>query len=245
MKNNDATFFIFIASIIIGILITSNFNIQRKTSRVFLNAKQYQEDYSYRNTLVSEVNQLKSKYVDLLNKTSKFQKSNKTDNDIETELKEELAAAKLLSGETDVEGAGISIVIDDGTDKLNGITITSSADVSKIVHNYDLLGILNDLKFAGAEAISINGERIVSFSEVTCSGPFLYINGEEIPSPYIINAIGNKDKLKDYMCANGNYINILSTIRGIRIKVKQYDNLKISRYKGNISYKYLKQSNSK
>ena len=245
MKNNEATIFIFIASIIIGILITSNFNLNKTTTRVILNAKQYQSDYNYRNTLVSEVSALKNKYIDLLNKTEKFQKSDKSDKDIEAEINEELYNARLLAGTTDVQGSGIRITINDGTDELGKTTVSSNNDIMKILHNYDLLQILNDLKFAGAEAISINGQRIISNSEVSCSGPFLQINGDEIPSPYSILVIGNKEKLRNYENSDSNLLYILSNIRGMSVTIKESDNIVIRKYNGSISHKYMKQANNK
>ena len=55
--------------------------------------------------------------------------------------------------------------------------------------------ILNDLKKAGAQAISINGERIVAISEQVCAGPTILVNRNRYPVPYIINAIGDPDLL--------------------------------------------------
>ena len=64
-----------------------------------------------------------------------------------------------------------------------------------IIHDYDIRTILNELKTAGAQAIAINGERVVPMSEQICVGPTIIINDNRYPVPYIIEAIGEPDGL--------------------------------------------------
>ncbi len=76
----------------------------------------------------------------------------------------------LLAGTTEVEGAGIEIVLDDSN-------IPKKANENPnlyIIHDEDLLRVLNELRAAGAEAISLNDQRIVAMSEVRCAGPVSY-----------------------------------------------------------------------
>lgn len=241
MKRNEASVFVFIASMILGILITSNFSFNRKTTRVVLNSKQYQEKYSIRNTLISDVDKLKNKYVDLLNKISKFS-TDKDENSEEDEINEELNNAKILTGISNVEGPGVTITVSDGTDVLNGVNVTSQDDNSKIIHQADMLKIMNELKVVGAEAVCINDQRVISSSEFICDGPFLMVNGAQLASPFYINAIGDKEKLYDYINSDNNYFNVLRN-RGISIKIKKQDNIKILGYSGKTAPSYLKNKN--
>ncbi|AGK97727.1 DUF881 domain-containing protein [Clostridium pasteurianum] len=241
MKNNESTVFVFAACIIIGILITSNFNFSRTTTRVFLNAKQYQDQYNYKNNLVSQINELRDNYFDLQNKIQKFDNT-KSSEVLEQELKQELNNAKVISGEMDVEGPGVKIQLDDGTDKFNGAVINSNYDLRKLIHNFDVSYIVNDLQLAGAEAISVNGQRIASTTEIYCIGPFIRVNGVSLGSPFYINAIGDKDKLKDYMMSSNNYLYTMIN-RGIDVTLYQSDNIKIGGYDGDLSHSYLKAKN--
>jgi len=69
-------------------------------------------------------------------------------------------------------------------------------NISKaLVHDEDLREIINDLKNSGAEAISINDQRIVSTTAIICSGSVVTINGVKLNSPFEIKAIGNKSSL--------------------------------------------------
>lgn len=239
MKNNEATLFVFIACIILGILITSNFNLNGGTKTVVLNSKDYQEQYNYRNNLTTQVDELRNKYIDLANKFQGLN-NNKDEKNQTNAIQNELSDEKLFAGETDVVGQGILITIDDDTDKFDGRVIKSNSDLDSIIHNFDIGYLVNDLKSAGAEAISVNDQRIVNTTEIYCVGPFIRINGVTVASPFYIKAIGNKDKLNDYMMAETNYLYLLIHNRGIKGTVVKNDNVKIGSYNGDINHKYLK-----
>ena len=99
------------------------------------------------------------------------QTSGKDDNS-SSEKQEELKKYNMLLGLTDVTGTGITITVTDSS------TETTSIDLSNlIVHDRDLKLLVNELSNAGAEAISINNERIVNTTSITCAGNVIQING--------------------------------------------------------------------
>lgn len=69
----------------------------------------------------------------------------------------------------------------------------------------DILHIVNILNNAGAEAIAINGQRVVSNTGISCIGVVIKVNEEKIGSPYIISAIGNQDNLESAINMVGRY----------------------------------------
>jgi uncharacterized protein YlxW (UPF0749 family) len=239
LKNNEATLFVFIACIILGFLITSNFDFSRGTEAIFLNSKDYQQQYNYKNDLTAQVDELRTKYYDLSNKLQGLN-NNKDEKNQTLAIQNELAAQKLAAGETDVVGQGVLITVNDGTDKFGGRVVKTNSDLDFVIHNYDIGYLVNDLKSAGAEAISVNDQRIINSSEIYCVGPFIRINGVTVASPFRILAIGNKDKLNDYMMAQTNYLYMLIHNRSIKGSVVKNDTIKIKSYKGNIDHKYLK-----
>ena len=86
-----------------------------------------------------------------------------------------------LLGLTDVEGKGIELTVkDDPNVTRENIGIFDDIS-SHIVHDGDLRRIVNELKNAGAEAISINGQRIVTTTAITCIGNVIKINDEKYP----------------------------------------------------------------
>ncbi len=238
MKNNEASLFVFIASIIIGILISLNINFNRTYNRVFLTTKQYQDAYNQRNKLKSEISNLQERYDELHDKIIKYEYGGKNSNDVIQEIQSELDMNKMILGQTDVEGEGILITLRDISNDL----FYNEDDpniLDKIVHNYDITYIINDLRNAGAEAISVNGQRVIDRSEVICDGPLLNINGVKIASPFYISAIGNKEVLEKYMLDNENRLKYLMA-REINVEVKELDNVKIQAYYHELNKNFMK-----
>ena len=94
------------------------------------------------------------------------------------EKEEELKRNNILLGLTDVSGEGVIVTIKDNS-SVTSDTLGVFDDASQyLVHNGDLLGVVSELKNAGAEAISINDQRIVSTTSITCEGNVINVNGE-------------------------------------------------------------------
>lgn len=137
-------------------------------------------------------------------------------------LWEELNTLKFISGLTDVEGPGIVIKLDDAparkTDEPNKL----------IIHDGDIKTILNELKKAGAQAISINGERIISISEQVCAGPTIRINKERYSVPYTIDVIGPPEQLFNAIIESDR-INIMRK-DGIIISINKFNKVLVPKY---------------
>lgn len=138
-----------------------------------------------------------------------------------------------INGNRDIKGPGIEIVLKDGEIDKD----TPYEDLEKylkVIHNIDMLNLLNDLKLNGAQSIEINGERVVETSEIYCSFAFISINNKKIPTPFKINVIGNTDKLKKYMERPFNLIENFK-VRGLKIDYEFKDNIEL---KASIPYIY-------
>ena len=150
---------------------------------------------------------------------------------------EELGKNKVLLGLTDVTGEGIVIEMEDAGKEDSALFVESA---SAIIHYEDLLSIVNELRNAGAEAIEINGQRVVNTSSITCEGTVIKINGEKIGSPFTIKAIGSQALLYVQMDRIGSYLEAIAS-EGIKIKdIRKENNITISRYNGTITFKYIK-----
>ena len=96
----------------------------------------------------------------------------------------------LLLGLTNVQGKGIVIELADGKTNIQMLDASSL-----LIHDGNLRDIVNELANAGAEAIEINGQRIVNSTYIVCAGNVILVNGEKISSPCVIKAIGNQESL--------------------------------------------------
>ena len=153
------------------------------------------------------------------------------------EKQNELKMYNQILGLTDVTGEGIIMTVKDS------MQTTSAIDMNNlIIHDSDLRSLVNELSNAGAEAISINDERIVSTTAITCAGNVILINGNKVGSPFIINAIGNQESLYGAITRAGGYTYGLRA-RSIQVDTKKSDNVHISKYTGALSFKYAKKDN--
>ena len=103
-------------------------------------------------------------------------------------MEKELARNRALVGIEAVEGQGVSITIDDSIELHLNNQLSDFETNSKIVHNTDIIELLYQLNLAGAEAISVNGVRIMSNSEVACAYSFIVINDVKLTAPFHIDA---------------------------------------------------------
>jgi len=154
------------------------------------------------------------------------------DNELEISIKElyeELSIIDTIAGLTEVSGKGIIITLNDKNDygDVSGETPEQS---TLLVHNYHVYGVINELKKAGAQAISINNERVISTTEVHCTGGNININGNRYLPPYEIKAIGNPDVLNRRLLASEIYKELMS----LSFKSEKSDLLTIPKYTGNV-----------
>ncbi len=110
-------------------------------------------------------------------------------------LTAELDRLRVLAGLTRVRGSGIVVWLKDADKPPPAPTPEVSAELG-IVHDTDLLLLVNELRAAGAEAIAINDQRVVATTAVRCIGPLIAVNGVRISPPYEVAAIGDPDKLE-------------------------------------------------
>ncbi len=170
---------------------------------------------------------------------SRVREDSTQNNDDDKNKQEEITLNNNLLGLTNLEGKGIELTVADNPDATSE-NIGVLDDISKyIVHYNDIIALTNELKNAGAEAISVNGQRIVSQTAITCIGNVIKINDEKVSSPFVIKAIGFPESLKGALTRGGGYLSYMK-LDGIQVSIRQQDNIQIPKYTGVISSKYMK-----
>lgn len=150
-----------------------------------------------------------------------------------TELQNKIKEANNLIGNTNVKGSGVTITLSDG--KIDAQSLDTE---SLIVHAENVLAVVNELKNAGAEAISINDKRMVNTSSISCDGNVIVVNGEKISSPIQIKAIGLPELLSTLNRPGGTLENFSNL--GKVIALKKDTNIEIQKYAGVLNFKYAK-----
>ncbi|MGH4140961.1 DUF881 domain-containing protein [Clostridium sp.] len=236
MKNNEATIFVFIASIIIGLLIAMNIGFDGKSD--FLDVKQYNEAYNERSKLYSDVNNLKEQYYNASSKLKKYDSGDVKKFKVLEEIQKEVSSNNIIIGKTDVKGSGIKIILDDGNTNIEEFSSR------QLIHDADIAEVINDLQNAGAEAIAVNGERIIYNNYALCWGAPIKLNGVKIVAPFNINAIGNEDVLYNYLTLESIHTKELK-LRQVKISIVKTDDIEILAYTGDFKYKYMSIANEK
>ncbi|MBN2897189.1 MAG: DUF881 domain-containing protein [Clostridia bacterium] len=147
---------------------------------------------------------------------------------LEDLLYETKSTLELVSGLTAVTGEGVIVLVTDGEREL----LANENPNNLMVHDVDIRNIVDDLRNSGAEAISINGQRIVfGETKIYCTGPTVKINDDVFSQPFIIKAIGDRYFLEASVNAPGQYGYILKQW-GIFVEVNTSVNIEIPAYTG-------------
>lgn len=175
----------------------------------------------------SKYDDINQKYEDTVSKIEEYKNDEQTNNESSKLLENELEQNNMLLGLTDVQGEGIVV------------TLKSGEEAKTPINADDLLMIVNSLKFAGAEAISINGERIINITDITyITNEFIKINGQRKLEPYIIKAIGNQSYLETALKGTGGTVEQLETLGHIAT-IEKDNKIYIDKYNQEINIKYI------
>ena len=182
--------------------------------------------------------ELNERYNEVIAKIEEYKNERVSDEKTAQLLQTELQQLNEILGKTDLIGEGVVIQI---VDK-QGEELGEDAYVKPIIAE-DILLIVNELFGAGAEAISINGHRIITTSSIVDIGAgnmqVINVNGKRIPNnTYVINAIGNPDYLRGAVSGKGGYVDSLKEL-GHETSVVDSDRIEIEKYNGEIDSKYI------
>lgn len=159
-----------------------------------------------------------------------------TSSEVDIEVENQIKKNNAILGLTEVKGSGIIIKLDDNRE----VNAEEVIDISAyLVHDTDLIHIINELFNAGADAVSVNGKRIVNTTAIFCDGNIIRLNEEIVGVPIEIKAIGFPERLYyDAALRQGSYLRLMAS-DGIIVEVQKSDDITIPKYEGVYQYKYI------
>jgi len=167
--------------------------------------------------LLAQLSELEKTYADKLKNLGDDQ-----DNDEFNSVLQDRNLEYFRAGFTGVRGQGIVITMNDAM-KPGEMSLEEY-----IIHDSDITTILNELRIAGAQAISINGERVLGHTKTVCAGPTILINKSRYPVPYEFRAIGEAQKLFDAL-DQSEVVGVLR-LYDIRVDIKMESELEIGKF---------------
>lgn len=172
--------------------------------------------------------EIEKKLEDTNSKIDEYQTQMTSDENATEILKEELNEVQKFLGYTDVHGEGIIITLKEEEDRLK-----------KVEQRFDLISLVNELKLAEAEAISINDERIVSNTDIALiNEKIILVNGRRISGPYVIKAIGDKKYLESAITIKGGYLDEIKA-REKNVEYTVEDDIVINKFQGIMEFEYI------
>ena len=180
-------------------------------------------------SLQSEVNTLREQLTKLQNAMgSKTQEAQV--------INEQLQEYKVFAGLTEVEGPGIVITLRDATRTAS----PNVADSDLAIHDVDVIKVVNELWNAGAEAISVNNQRMTVGSNVRCVGSVVFVDAVRVAPPITIRAIGDPQTMEGGMNLP---LSVLDEIRAVdprMVEIRKAAKLRLPAFAGSTQRKFAK-----
>lgn len=225
-----------IMAIIIGIIciilvavMFAQFKVVEETDITGIETAREEELQTMLSSWKTKYEEIEEKLVDTQTKIAEYQEKIDSNEQVSELLDKELEQTNLLVGKTNVVGEGVIITLKDNDEK--------SIEAS------DLRALINELKLAGAEAISINDKRILNMTEIVDVGHIL-INEDPVVSPYVVKAIGDQTYLSSALSLKTSGFIDSYTKLGKTVEMKQEKNITIMAYdsrKNQLEFRYAKE----
>lgn len=180
-----------------------------------------------------EYKTLKEQYDESQEIVEEYKTSSSSNDALIASMQSDLEKANVLAGLATVRGEGVVITLKDSTD-------TEISVEAGLVHDTDLTAIVTELKAAGAEAISINGQRIIATTAIRCVGPTIQVNSVKVASPFHIKAIGNSKYLESALNIRNGVVDSLKSY-GIEVEIETDNKITIDKYDLALKLRYATQ----
>jgi uncharacterized protein YlxW (UPF0749 family) len=152
-------------------------------------------------------------------------------------MSDDLQSAKFLAGLTEVQGPGVKVILNDSKNPYPS-GLPAGLTPPNIIHDTDINQVVNELKAAGAEAVSVNDQRLVAVSPIRCAGPTIFVNNTAQTPPYVIKAIGDSKTLVTALNISGGIADQVKNFDKTMFSIAPVKHLIVPAYSGVIQPKY-------
>jgi len=186
-------FVLLIVSITTGLILGYSYNLSKDRHSNVMNSQYLAKEDFYREELISQQERNKELLDEsnvLQEKIRRYEKSFSASEEQYNVLVKQAEDLRLILGELEGVGKGVRVTLKDGDYDPSSLNPNDY-----IVHESHIFQVLNELKISGAEAIAINGQRLMGNSYIKCNGPVITIDSKQYPAPFVIEATGNPKTL--------------------------------------------------
>jgi uncharacterized protein YlxW (UPF0749 family) len=155
-------------------------------------------------------------------------------------LNDSLQEMKTFAGLTEVEGPGVVITLNDSGKTDTGFGGQVAVNPDSVVHDQDVVHVVNELFASGAEAASVNGHRVAGTTSFRCVGTTILVNDVKIASPIVIRAVGDPDTLFGAMNMPGGALSQIRIYDPAMVQVEKVQMMRLPAYVGTTAKKWAK-----
>ncbi|MBE0448619.1 MAG: DUF881 domain-containing protein [Actinobacteria bacterium] len=214
---------------VLGVLLATSFNTQQEYYES-LNTPRKKDLINTMRKLESERDRFKKQIEDDRKQVLRYEEVAAKEQGIQASYTKELERTKTAAGLVQAKGPGLVVTLSD-----NPQYPKDGQPNNYIIHDYDIRAVVNSLWVGGAEAISINGQRLISTSSIRCAGVTIWVDSEGLVPPFVIKAIGDPRKMMSALNADDKtrqLLNEVADLYGLFKKIEQKDELVVPGYTG-------------
>ncbi len=175
----------------------------------------------------TQIQMLEEQLQNIKQRVSEFEKKMGQSEYQAKEILQQLEEVRMWAGLVPVTGKGIMVTMSDST------SLPENGNMNDyIVHEENIRQVVNELFAAGAEAISINGQRLTTNSAIRCVGPTVLVNEIKTVPPFQISAIGDSNTLVTALEMPGGVIQNLNEWTNIDVKVEKKERIDLPAFTG-------------
>jgi uncharacterized protein YlxW (UPF0749 family) len=186
--------------------------------------------------LSDEYEKLQTEIAKLREENARLQQVAAEGSNASTEINDSLKETKLFAGLTDVQGPGITVTLKDSRKPGEEVGFFEAG----IVHDLDVLKVVNELWNSGAEAVSVNGKRVGPSTDFRCVGTTIMVDQQQIASPVKIEAIGDQNTLFGAINLPGGALEEMRDVDPNMVKVELAEKLFMTGWAGSTTFKFAK-----
>lgn len=187
--------------------------------------------------LREEIQEDEIKLEEIRNRIADLEEKSSNQDATLNNLKAQLHKERRAAGLTSLRGKGIKISLDDNRE--GHYDNPENNPNNYIVHYESLLAFSEELKRAGAEAISINDQRLITSSDIRCVGNVVLVNTIRIAPPFEISAIGHPNLMEKFILNSSEYLFLTSSDFPVTYQLyDEEEELLIPSYRGDLQFAY-------
>lgn len=152
----------------------------------------------------------------------------------------EVDLIEMVAGSLPVTGPGLTVALTDASANAPRPDWVTNDDL--VVHQQDLQAVINALWTGGAEAMTLQGERVVSTSAFRCVGNVLLLHGRHYSPPYVVQAIGDPEELRAALLdspAVQTYLDYVDAV-GLGWSVATEESLRLAAYEASVDLQFAR-----